>query len=233
MSILASIKPLEWQSAFFRRRCALLELEGDRVLDVAQLNGWELVQAKVLAQQGAQLDALSALGFRLVEGEADCVLGIAAVERPAAIRIAREQHIPLLRRAAAEAFTYSRFRAPWFAAGDSGRFYAQWIENAVRGIFDNQCLLALDEQGSMQGFVSLRELPDGTGRIGLLAVLPAAQGLGIGQRLMNAANDWCRARRLTRLHVATQLGNLSALRLYLRCGGVIERNAYWLYRENS
>lgn len=226
-----TLKPLVWENAFFNRQSALLELGGERELNSVQLDDWPLVQVKVLAQQGAELDALSALGFRLVEGEADCVLGITPVERPTGVRIARAEHIPALRQAALEAFTFSRFRAPWYAAGGSGRFYAQWVENAVRGTFDHQCLLAVDEQGNMQGFVSLRELDDGTARIGLLAVLPAAQGLGIGQRLMNAANDWCRARRLTRLHVATQLGNLAALRLYLRCGGVIERTAYWLYRE--
>lgn len=231
MSVLASIKPLAWENAFFGCHSALLELQGDTPLDSAQLDSYTLVQVKVLAQQSAELDALSALGFRLVEGEADCVLGITPVERPTGIRIARAEHIPALRQVAEEAFIYSRFRAPWYAPGDSGRFYAQWVENAVRGTFDHQCLLAVDEQGAMQGFVSLRELEDGTARIGLLAVLPAAQGLGIGQRLMNAANDWCRARRLTRLHVATQLGNVAALRLYLRCGGVIERTAYWLYRE--
>lgn len=227
----ATLKPLEWENDFFGRDSALLELGGDGEFDPAELNNHALVQVKVLAQQSAELDALSALGFRLVEGEADCVLGLTSVERPAGIRIARAEHIPALRQAAAEAFIYSRFRAPWFAPGDSGRFYAQWVENAVRGTFDHQCLLAVDEQGAMQGFVSLRELADGSARIGLLAVLPAAQGLGIGQRLMDAANDWCRARRLSRLHVATQLGNLAALRLYLRCGGVIERTAYWLYRE--
>ena len=96
MSVLASIKPLEWESAFFGRRCALLELKGDNMLDAARLNDWDLVQVKVMAQQSAELDALNALGFRLVEGEADCVLGIAAVERPAGIRIARLEHIPQL-----------------------------------------------------------------------------------------------------------------------------------------
>lgn len=226
-----TLKPLAWENAFFDRQSALLELGGESELDSVQLDDWPLVQVKVLAQQSTELDALSALGFRLVEGEADCVLGITPIERPTGVRIARAEHIPALRQAAEEAFTFSRFRAPWYAPGDSGRFYAQWVENAVRGTFDHQCLLAVDEHGNMQGFVSLRELDNGTARIGLLAVLPAAQGLGIGQRLMDAANDWCRARRLTRLHVATQLGNLAALRLYLRCGGVIERTAYWLYRE--
>lgn len=231
MSVLASIKPLAWENAFFGCHSALLELQGDTALDVTLLDSYRLVQVKVLAQQSAELDALTALGFRLVEGEADCVLGITPVERPTGIRIARAEHIPALRRVAKEAFTWSRFRAPWYAPGDSGRFYAQWVENAVLGTFDHQCLLAVDERGTLQGFVSLRELGDGTARIGLLAVVPDAQGLGIGQRLMTAANDWCRARRLTRLHVATQLGNIAALRLYLRCGGVIERTAYWLYRE--
>ena len=227
----ATLKPLAWENAFFGQQSALLELQGETPLDIAALDDWPLVQVKVLAQQSAELDALSALGFSMVEGEADCVLGITPAERPTGIRIARAEHIPALRQAASEAFIWSRFRAPWFASGDSGRFYAQWIENAVRGTFDHQCLLAVDEQGTMQGFVSLRELEDRTARIGLLAVLPAYQGLGIGQRLMDAANDWCRVRRLDRLHVATQLGNLAALRLYLRCGGVIERTAYWFYRK--
>ena len=47
---------------------------------------------------------------------------------------------------------------------------------------------------------------------------------------MLAAVDWCRARRLTRLHVATQLSNLAAMRLYTRCGAAIDSTAYWLYR---
>jgi len=227
----ASLRPLSWENEFFSQQSALLELQGETPLDVATLDDWPLVQVKVAAQQSAELDTLSTLGFCLVEGEADCVLGITPAERPSGIRIARPEHIPALRQAASEAFTWSRFRAPWFAAGDSGRFYAQWVENAVRGTFDHQCLLAVDEQGVMQGFISLRELGEGAARIGLLAVLPASQGLGVGQRLMDAANDWCRARRLTRLHVATQMGNIAALRLYLRCGGVIERTAYWLYRK--
>ena len=229
--MMATLKPLDWENAFFTQQSALLELQGEALPDVATLDRWSLVQVKVPAQQSQTLDALSTLGFCLVEGEIECVLPISPAERPAAIRIARPQHIPELRQAASDAFRLSRFRAPWFAEGDSARFYAQWIENAVQGTFDHQCLLAVDEQGEMQGFISLREQEDGSARIGLLAVLPDAQRQGIGHRLMDAANDWCRVRRLTRLHVSTQMGNLAALRLYLHCGGVIERTAYWLYRK--
>lgn len=230
MPVLASIKPLQWENAFFQLQSGLIEFSGDTPLSEALFAGYDLIQAKVLSQQTAELDALTSLGFRLVEGEADFVLGVSSASRPEGIRIARKEHIPALRDAASEAFAHSRFRMPWYQPGDSGRFYAQWIENAVLGAFDHQCLLAVDAQGTLQGFVSLRELPDGSARIGLLATLPEAQGLGVGQRMIEAASDWCRARRLTRLHVATQLGNLPALRLYHRCGGVIERTAWWLYR---
>ena len=229
--MLATLKPLTWENAFFSQQSALLELPGETPLDSIALNNWPLVQVKVPAQQSQTLDELSALGFCLVAGEIECTLALTPAERPAGIRIARPQHISALRQAASEAFPLSRFRTPWFAEGDSERFYAQWIENAVYGTFDHQCLLAVDEQGGMQGFISLREQEDKTARVGLLAVLPEARKQGIGQRLMNAANDWCRVRRLTRLQVATQIGNLAALRLYLRCGGIIEQTSYWLYRK--
>lgn len=225
------VEPLTWENAFFDINSALLTVDlHEAPIDEASLRQYDLVQAKILSQQTAELDALSALGFRFVEGEADFVLGIGMGGRPEGIRIARKEHIPALREVASSAFAFSRFRAPWYKAEDSGRFYAQWVENAVLGTFDHQCLIAVNDQGELQGFVSLRELADGSGRIGLLATLPEAQGLGVGQRMIEAAIDWCRARRLTRLHVATQLGNLPALRLYHRCGGVIERTAWWLYR---
>ncbi|WP_233268385.1 dTDP-4-amino-4,6-dideoxy-D-galactose acyltransferase [Pantoea sp. BAV 3049] len=230
-AVQGQLTPLKWENSFFKVNSALLSLDTHQAaINEAELQVFGLVQVKVLSQQTAELDALSRLGFRLVEGEADFVLGIGTGGRPEGIRIARKEHIPALREAASGAFAHSRFREPWYQPGDSGRFYAQWVENAVLGTFDNQCLLAVSEAGEMQGFVSLRELPDGSARIGLLATLPEAQGLGVGQRMVEAAIDWCRARHLSRLHVGTQLGNLPAIRLYLRCGGVLERTAYWLYR---
>ncbi|MEG1691292.1 MAG: dTDP-4-amino-4,6-dideoxy-D-galactose acyltransferase, partial [Hafnia sp.] len=131
---------------------------------------------------------------------------------------------------AAQAFALSRFRAPWYQAGDSARFYAEWVEKAVLGTFDHQCLLVLNTQMKPAGFVTLRALANGEARIGLLAVAPEAAGLGIGKQLMQLAQNWCRDNNLSCLHVATQTGNIPALRLYIRSGAVIESSAYWLYR---
>ncbi len=54
--------------------------------------------------------------------------------------MARELHIlkdiPALRQLAGEAFTQESFSRAVTCADAGARFYAQWIENAVRGTFD-------------------------------------------------------------------------------------------------
>lgn len=113
---------------------------------------------------------------------------------------------------------------PWYAADASGRFYAQWIENAVRGTFDHQCLVFRAPDGDIRAFVSLRQLSEREARIGLLA------GRGAGVELMQAAQRWAALRGLTTLRVATQMGNTAALKRYILSGANIESTAYWLYR---
>ena len=48
---------------------------------------------------------------------------------------------------------------------------------------------------------------------------------------MLAAADWARVRQLAQLRVATQLSNLTAMRLYLRSGARLDSTAYWFYRK--
>lgn len=226
------VTPLAWESDFFSQTMVRLEPHGDLPLTEALCQRADLWQIKVPADSPALMDAVGRQGFQLAEGEADLSLAIARTERQEGVRIARESQIAALSQAAATLFTHSRFRAPWFAADASARFYARWIENAVRGTFDHQCLIACDGAGELQGFISLRETA-GEVRVGLMGVLPQAQGKGIGQRLLLAGADWGRVRQLERLRVATQLSNLPAMRLYLRSGARLESTAYWFYRKGD
>ena len=220
----ASIEPLEWENRFFGVNSAILRFGDDAPpLTVQALAGWSRVQAKVAADDAARLDALQALGFRLVEGEVDLALSPAASDDIGA-EPATEVDIPRLRELAALAFAQSRFRAPWYADDASGRFYAQWIENAVRGTFDHQCLVLRAPDGDIRAFVSLRQLSEREARIGLLA------GRGAGADLLQAAQRWAALRELTTLRVATQMGNTAALKRYILSGANVESTAYWLYR---
>ncbi|WP_343648532.1 dTDP-4-amino-4,6-dideoxy-D-galactose acyltransferase [Enterobacter sp.] len=218
------LESLEWESAFFARPTAIVRLGEDApVLQAADFAAWQRVQAKVPAGRADLLDALQQQGFRLVEGEVDLSITVSRHASTGA-ETATEQDIPALRRMAAQAFAQSRFRAPWYAPDDSGRFYAQWVENAVKGTFDHACLLFRDGEGQIQGFVSLRKVNEQDARIGLLA------GRGMGEKLMQAALRWTAQQQLSTLRVATQMGNTAALKRYIASGANVDATAYWLYR---
>lgn len=225
MSILNGVlESLEWESAFFARPSAIVRLRDNApALQDADFSAWQRVQAKIPADRADLLDALQQHGFRLVEGEVDLSVTVALHASPGA-EIATEQDIPTLRKMAALAFAQSRFRAPWYAPDDSGRFYAQWIENAVKGTFDHVCLVFRTDGGQIQGFVSLRRLNEHEARIGLLA------GRGMGEKLMQAALHWAEQQQVSTLRVATQMGNTAALKRYIASGASIDATAYWLYR---
>lgn len=208
----------------FARPSAIVRLRDNApALQDADFSAWQRVQAKIPADRADLLDALQQHGFRLVEGEVDLSVTVARYASPGA-EIATEQDIPTLRKMAALAFAQSRFRAPWYAPDDSGRFYAQWIENAVKGTFDHVCLVFRTDGGQIQGFVSLRRLTEHEARIGLLA------GRGMGEKLMQAALHWAEQQQVSTLRVATQMGNTAALKRYIASGASIDATAYWLYR---
>lgn len=234
MPLHANVEPLSWESTFFHRASGrLLFSDAAPVLNAAAMAQYDIVQAKIPADATAQADALSALGFRLAESEVDLSVSLADrldSEAFDGVRHAVESDIPTLREAARKTFALSRFRTPWYAPEDSGRFYARWVENAVLGTFDDVCLVLEDSRRRPQGWVTLRQLPEQEARIGLLAAWPGQAGRGTGRRLMLAAESWCRQQNVLRLRVATQLGNIAALRLYLSGGARIDSTAHWLYR---
>ncbi|QWA11533.1 dTDP-4-amino-4,6-dideoxy-D-galactose acyltransferase [Sodalis ligni] len=245
MPVHANIEPLRWESDFFGFASGKLVFDpAAPPVSSAGLDAFNIVQAKVAAQCPQQLDALAALNFRLVESEIDLSVNVAPPAGPdigknaysetvshssAKIRFAGAADIPALRAMASTAFTLSRFREPWYSGPDSSRFYALWAENAVLGRFDHRCLVAGPPE-AVNGMVTLRDISAEEVRIGLLAVDPAFGGRGIGRLLFNAALDWCRDHHKKRLRVATQTGNIAALRLYIACGATIDSAAYWLYR---
>ncbi|HAS1311081.1 TPA: dTDP-4-amino-4,6-dideoxy-D-galactose acyltransferase [Enterobacter bugandensis] len=218
------LESLEWESAFFARPSAIVRWrENAPALQEVDFSAWQRVQAKIPADRADLLDALQQHGFQLVEGEVDLSITLTRHDASGA-EIATEQDIPVLRQMAARAFAQSRFRTPWYAPDDSGRFYAQWVENAVKGTFDHVCLIFRAANGQIQGFVSLRKLNKREARIGLLA------GRGMGEKLMQAALHWAQLQQVETLRVATQVGNTAALKRYIASGANIDATAYWLYR---
>ena len=149
MHIRGNIKPLVWESEFFVLNCGMIEFNDSAdLLSTTELNQFDIVQAKVPADRLDLVDALSEMNFRMVEGEMDIVYSVTDKVNKLEYRVAELKDIPVLREIAATAFRFSRFRPPWYAEDGSGRFYALWVEKAVRGTFDDECLIThLTRQG--------------------------------------------------------------------------------------
>lgn len=225
MTVRGTVEPLTWENQFFGISSAIVRLNDSAApLNEAQLATWQRVQVKIPATDTVRLDALQRLGFQLVEGEVDLALAVPAALPDPGAQVADAADIAPLRQLATNAFAQSRFRSPWYAPDASGRFYAQWIENAVKGAFDHECLVLRTASSEIRAFVSLRQLNDSEARIGLLA------GRGAGEALMQAALLWAQRRQLSVLRVATQIGNTAALKRYIQSGANVESTAYWLYR---
>lgn len=129
-----------------------------------------------------------------------------------------------------QAFPTSRFREPWFSAAENQRLYRTWIARAVRGEFDQLCLVLKTTSGQIQGGISLR-LAGEQAKVGLLAVSPAFQRQGVASILLQAAQNWAKRQGANSLLVSTQIGNLPAMNLYLTQGASILATAYWFYRK--
>ncbi|RJQ88414.1 dTDP-4-amino-4,6-dideoxy-D-galactose acyltransferase [Amycolatopsis panacis] len=229
MGVHAEVVPLDWASEFFAMRCARLVFSAKAgPLTLPALRRFDVVEAKIGADRPGTAAALEALGFRDVEGAVDFVLPVPGKTGSDHVP-AGAADIPRLREIVPGVFRTSRFRPPWYTEAQRDDFYRQWLENAVHGSYDDECLL-VREDGDIAGYVTVRRTGEDSARVGLLAAAPGWTGRGIGGRLVAAAQHWCAARGVRRLTIVTQPGNLAAIRCYQAHGGVVSAKARWMYR---
>ena len=89
---------------------------------------------------------------------------------------------------------------------------------------------ALPEAGALRGYITASLAPGGEGRIGLFAVAGAAQGQGIGGRLVTAAFAWLAGRGAATVSVVTQGRNVRAQRIYQQFGMRTSSLELWYHR---
>jgi dTDP-4-amino-4,6-dideoxy-D-galactose acyltransferase len=220
---------LEWDSEFFGRRIA-------RVQGTLQDSVFEWCAAHhidclyyLAANDPLTIAAAENLRFSLVDIRVTYERPLAGPPAsPPDIREVRPSDVEQLKRIAARSFTDSRFYAdPHFARAQCDALYATWIERDCQE--DRGQVLVAQHDGAPAGFVTC-QCDAGTGSIGLIAVDAAAQGKGIGRRLVTAALHHFVARGMACSTVVTQARNLASQRLYQNCGYRLRSSALWYHR---
>lgn len=145
------------------------------------------------------------------------------------IRTAEEVDLAALRALARTSHHDSRFYHDLnFPRDLCDRLYERWIENSVGGWAD--AVLVAGERGRPVGYVTCHLDADGSGRIGLVAIVAEAARRGLGLLLVKAASDWFGRRHARGVQVVTQGRNLAAQRLYLRAGFLPIAIQLWYHR---
>jgi ribosomal protein S18 acetylase RimI-like enzyme len=236
------VRPLQWETDFFGAPMAALALNGARAGDTraesdglaselraalreAELDGFQHVALRVLADDFAAIWAAERVGLRLMDLAVDLKHNLSALASVDDVRVRRAtpDDIPAMRAMTAGAFGLTRFALdPFFTAQQVDDFYATWATNLFSGLADAVFLSEVD--GTVAGFVSAKATADGYGRIPLVATAREFQRRGIARGLMAATLQWFADAGCSVAYVKTQTANYPAVALYERTGFQISQS---------
>ena len=232
---------LDWDSDFFGRRIARVATNSLTADTVRSILEWcragqiDCLYFLCSADDANTVRLAEDSGFRFVdirmtlERQVDGERPVRGAAGEGIIRACATGDIPALRAIAGVTHRDSRFYYdPNFPRELCDALYATWIEKSCRGYADSVLVVELD--GQAVGYVSCHLHPGSRGQIGLIGVGAGSQGKGMGGILVNASLDWCASREMTRMTVVTQGRNVKALRLYQKCGFLVQSVQLWYHK---
>jgi dTDP-4-amino-4,6-dideoxy-D-galactose acyltransferase len=229
---------LDWDSHFFGFGIASVNADNLDPKSVAGLAAW--CKGHSISCLYLLLDSSDTAKVRLAEQNHFHMVDIrmtlvnermraATLQMDDTVRLAEPDDVPALKEIAGVSHQDSRFYSdPGFPVHLADELYRTWIEKSCGGYAD--CVLVAEHEGRPAGYISCHiDAPD-TGRIGLLAVGPDAQGRGIGSKLVDSALHWFAGKGLEKVTVVTQGRNIAAQRLYQRRGFTTQSVQIWYHR---
>lgn len=237
LTVTESLSYLEWDSNFFNKRVGRLLLHPQRrleaELDAAKQQGYNLIYIySEFELEPCRDDEFSLLD---VGGQVKYVKKPIRSynhgdHNPCIVRYAQKEITPDVIELACLSGHLSRFRVdPLLPAGSFEKLYQTWIANTL----DRAPMAAIDAYYVESGVVGIitSEWNKETCSIGLLAVRPSYQGLGIGTQLLKHVESLCAANSVSSIEVKTQLTNATAQAVYLK-NSFLEAHRTFLYHAH-
>jgi dTDP-4-amino-4,6-dideoxy-D-galactose acyltransferase len=227
---------LEWDSNFFGRRIGRVHgrfspCDIGRILEWCEIERIDCLYLLAASDDAQAVAVAEKHGFQLVDIRItfDVALEQISKEAGATLRLARPSDLEALKQTARSSFRDSRFYYdPRFEKTRCDDLFATWIEESCK--LGADFVLVAEEEGQPAGFVTCHAGPGETGSIGLIAVVAAHQGRGLGRQLVMSALQAFRARGLRFAAVVTQGRNIHSQRLYQKCGFVTRSVELWYHR---
>ena len=146
------------------------------------------------------------------------------------INLAVEKDIPFLREISSDAYIDSRY---YFDSNFDNtkvvEFYKSWVEKAVLGKFDHECLCLFNHEKPI-GYVTIRYIANKNAQIGLIGISKMYRGQNLGKKILNYLFNYLFKKGINKIFVVTQGRNYYAQRLYQGRGFVTDRTELWFHK---
>lgn len=232
------VEPLAWDTEFWGRRAARVFADDhvslERAIEICDGSGVEWASLLVSADDVSLLTEAIRRGFGLVDVRYDMIARLSSGGGEPGSSVATDDDVEMLASIARSAFHSSRFFSDEHLPNERCEdFYETWLRNSLPGPMADLVIVDRSPAGP-NGFVTVKfSDDDASASLPLVAVAPDRQGQGVGGRLLSATIDTIRSRNVHEVHVATQLSNTAAIRLYQRGGFALDRASFWLHRWNE
>jgi ribosomal protein S18 acetylase RimI-like enzyme len=158
-----------------------------------------------------------------------------AMDTPALSRInirpGNFKDIPQLQNISKGMYTESRFYSDPRLSKKAPDLYKTWIKRSFEDFADN--VLVAASGNVLLGYITCSMKSQSQGDIGLFGIREGARGIGLGALLIANALAYFRLRGARQVRVVTQGRNIGALRLYQKCGFIIETAHLWYHRWHT
>jgi dTDP-4-amino-4,6-dideoxy-D-galactose acyltransferase len=150
------------------------------------------------------------------------------------IRPFQPDDLDILRSISRTAFGQTRFyNDPCFPDSMCDALYDIWVRKSCVEGYADQVMVA-ETGGQVIGYVTChKNAAKSEGSIGLIGIAEEGRGQQIGQHLLRAAFNWFAEQNLASVSVVTQGANISAQRLYQKCGFRTRSLQLWYHRWTS
>jgi dTDP-4-amino-4,6-dideoxy-D-galactose acyltransferase len=241
MSKSALCHVLEWDSTFFGRRIARVEIGRLTLNDLREIIQWcsaEQIECLYFLADSDDRDSILLAedhGFHQMDIRVTMDRGLqvvdktSGVDRESLIRRARPSDILALQKLAENNHRDTRFYYDCkFNESRCAALYRTWIEKSCMGYAD--AVFVAEVRGEIAGYISCHTREGKLGQIGLAGVKDGFRGLGIGTFLVRRALAWFEEALLEKVEVVTQGRNIKAQRLYQQCGFFTCSVNLWYHR---
>jgi GNAT superfamily N-acetyltransferase len=234
----------ELERARFGHRMARLILDSDcgpadseKIVEMCRLSGVEMLTVRVPTDKVALVQALEALEFRSMDCLVyyECPTKDLPAVKPSTVEIreATGEDAAGVANVAQLCFTdyFGHYHAD--ARLDRAKVSEAYVDWAERSCADRKvasCVYVAIVDGTVAGFITLRQNSPTEGEGVLNAVHPNFAGAGIYGQLITRSKQWCQDNGMKRMVISTQIDNLKVQRAWSNRGFRLYKSYYTLHR---